>query len=50
MPPQARSSVRRAMAKCGLREIPFALEPGGTTIIHASDWEAPATDPNRGRG
>ncbi len=42
VPPSARASVRRAMAKCGLREIPIALEPGGTTIIHASDWESPA--------
>lgn len=41
VPPGARASVRRAMAKCGLREIPIGLEPGGTTIIHASDWEAP---------
>jgi D-glycero-alpha-D-manno-heptose-7-phosphate kinase len=37
VPPDARAAVRRAMAKCGLREIPIALEPGGTTIIHASD-------------
>ena len=43
-----RCRPRRAAAcagrwpRCGLREIPFALEPGGTTIIHASDWEAPA--------
>ena len=41
MPPEARANVRRAMAKSGLREIPLGLEPGGTTIIHASDWEAP---------
>jgi len=41
VPPEARASVRRAMAKSGLREIPIGLEPGGTTIIHASDWEAP---------
>jgi D-glycero-alpha-D-manno-heptose-7-phosphate kinase len=43
VPMAARASVRRAMAKCGLREIPIGLEPGGTTIIHASDWEAPAS-------
>jgi D-glycero-alpha-D-manno-heptose-7-phosphate kinase len=41
VPEDARTSVRRAMAKCGLREIPLELEPGGTSIIHASDWEAP---------
>jgi len=41
-PDEARASVRRAMAQCGLREIPLEIEPGGTTIIHASDWEAPA--------
>ncbi len=42
VPDDARPAVRRAMAKCRLREIPFAIEPGGTTIIHASDWERPA--------
>ena len=47
--PRRAASVRRAMAKCGLREIPFALEPGGTTIIHASDWERPGGAANSGR-
>ena len=44
VPPAARESVRRAMRKDGLREIPIRLEPSGTTIIHASDW-APADEP-----
>jgi D-glycero-alpha-D-manno-heptose-7-phosphate kinase len=41
VPAEARASVRQAMAKCGLREIPVGIAPGGTTIIHASDWESP---------
>jgi D-glycero-alpha-D-manno-heptose-7-phosphate kinase len=44
VPEAARAKVRKAMAASGLREIPFALEPGGTTIIHASDWEAPSDE------
>jgi len=42
VPEAARASVRRAMTASGLREIPLAIEPGGTTIIHASDWETPS--------
>lgn len=47
----AHLAVRRAMARCGLKEIPFGLEPTGSTIIHASDWrrfeEPRATRPRR---
>lgn len=44
VPPDSRDAVRHAMTACGLREIPIEIEPGGTTIIHASDWESPVAD------
>ncbi len=37
VPIGAHPAVRRAMTRCGLKEIPFELEPSGSTIIHASD-------------
>ena len=47
VPPAGRASVRRAMVKGGLREIPIRLEPSGSTIIHASDWEPAEEAPGR---
>ena len=49
VPPRRAASVRRAMAKAACARSRRA-RAGGTTIIHASDWEAPAATPEQRLG
>jgi len=34
--PEAHGAVRAAMVGAGLREVPFALDPEGSRIVHYS--------------
>ena len=48
--PRARhKAVRAAMEAAGLREVPFAIEPEGTRIIHFSEDEPNTRRPGRSR-
>ena len=47
--PRRREAVRAAMCAAGLREVPFAIEPEGTRIIHFSEDGRPAIRPSRVR-
>ncbi|MCU0279324.1 MAG: hypothetical protein MUE31_10600, partial [Candidatus Nanopelagicales bacterium] len=48
-PRKRHKAVRAAMEAAGLREVPFAIEPEGTRIIHFTDDEPNTRHPGRGR-